>query len=77
MADDGLLGVINRPTSRLAPIYGLGSRRRRRKRRIEKIKMSAVIPVYYCGNPAKLNTSWSNDNPGRRFFECKKFGSEF
>ncbi|MBA0561087.1 hypothetical protein Golob_017940, partial [Gossypium lobatum] len=25
--------------------------------------MPGVIPVCYCGNPAKLNTSWSNDNP--------------
>ncbi|MBA0629487.1 hypothetical protein Godav_024036 [Gossypium davidsonii] len=39
--------------------------------------MPKVIPVCYCGNPAKLNTSWSNDNPGRRFFRCKKFGSGF
>ncbi|KAH1098449.1 hypothetical protein J1N35_015370, partial [Gossypium stocksii] len=36
-----------------------------------------VIPVCYCENPAKLNMSWSNDNPGRRFFGCKKFGSRF
>ncbi|TYH06939.1 hypothetical protein E1A91_A08G182400v1 [Gossypium mustelinum] len=36
-----------------------------------------VIPVCYCGNPAKLNTSWSNDNPGRRFFGRKKFSSGF
>ncbi|KAB2005402.1 hypothetical protein ERO13_D11G247150v2, partial [Gossypium hirsutum] len=36
-----------------------------------------VIPVCYCGNLAKLNTSWSNDNLGRRFFGCKKFGSGF
>ncbi|MBA0813532.1 hypothetical protein Gohar_027377 [Gossypium harknessii] len=39
--------------------------------------MPEVIPVCYCGNAAKLNTSWSNDNPGRRFFGCKKFGSGF
>ncbi|MBA0551958.1 hypothetical protein Golob_022803, partial [Gossypium lobatum] len=24
--------------------------------------MPIVISVCYCGNPAKLNTSWSNDN---------------
>ncbi|TYG56483.1 hypothetical protein ES288_D08G067300v1 [Gossypium darwinii] len=41
------------------------------------MEMPRVIPVCYYGNPAKLNTSWSNDNPGRRFFRCKKFGSEF
>ncbi|KAB2062827.1 hypothetical protein ES319_A10G177000v1 [Gossypium barbadense] len=39
--------------------------------------MPQVILVCYCGNPAKLNTSWSNDNPSRRFFGCKKFGSGF
>ncbi|KAB2015962.1 hypothetical protein ERO13_D08G061401v2 [Gossypium hirsutum] len=41
------------------------------------MEMPRVIPVCYYGNPAKLNTSWSNDNPGRRFFRCKKFGSGF
>ncbi|MBA0570500.1 hypothetical protein Golob_004151, partial [Gossypium lobatum] len=39
--------------------------------------MLTVIPVCYCGNLAKLITSWSNDNPGSRFFGCKKFGSGF
>ncbi|TYJ23435.1 hypothetical protein E1A91_A08G191700v1 [Gossypium mustelinum] len=39
--------------------------------------MPEVIPVCYCGNLAKLNTSWSNDNPGMRFFRCKKFGNRF
>ncbi|KAK9036923.1 hypothetical protein V6N11_021846 [Hibiscus sabdariffa] len=28
-----------------------------------------------CGFPAQLRTSWSNDNPGRRFFGCKNHGS--
>ncbi|MBA0639996.1 hypothetical protein Goklo_022986, partial [Gossypium klotzschianum] len=41
------------------------------------MEMFEVIPVCYCGNLAKLNTSWSNGNPGRRFFGCKKFGSGF
>ncbi|MBA0570156.1 hypothetical protein Golob_003840 [Gossypium lobatum] len=41
------------------------------------MEMLEVIPVCYCGNPAILNTSWSNDNSGRRFFGCKKFGSRF
>ncbi|TYI57361.1 hypothetical protein E1A91_D11G275200v1, partial [Gossypium mustelinum] len=41
------------------------------------MNMPEVIPVCYCGNLAKLNTSWSNDNLGRRFFGCKKFGSGF
>ncbi|MBA0632531.1 hypothetical protein Godav_001251 [Gossypium davidsonii] len=39
--------------------------------------MLEMILVCYCRNPAKLNTSWSNDNPGRGFFGCKKFGSGF
>ncbi|TYH24821.1 hypothetical protein ES288_A03G120100v1 [Gossypium darwinii] len=41
------------------------------------MEMPKVIPVCCCGNPAKINTSWSNDNPGRRFFGCKKFGNGF
>ncbi|MBA0798615.1 hypothetical protein Gohar_009191, partial [Gossypium harknessii] len=41
------------------------------------MEMPEVIAVCYCGNPTKLNTSWSNDSPGRRFFGCKKFGSGF
>ncbi|KAH1084398.1 hypothetical protein J1N35_024159 [Gossypium stocksii] len=41
------------------------------------MEMPEVILVCYCGNPAKLNMSWSNDNPGRRFFGCKKFGNGF
>ncbi|MBA0604749.1 hypothetical protein Godav_017391 [Gossypium davidsonii] len=39
--------------------------------------MPKMISMCYGGNPAKLNTSWSNDNPGRRFFWCEKFGSGF
>ncbi|MBA0666466.1 hypothetical protein Goklo_002871, partial [Gossypium klotzschianum] len=41
------------------------------------MEMPEVIPVCYCGNLAKLNTYWSNNNPGRRFFGCKKFDSGF
>ncbi|KAB2053940.1 hypothetical protein ES319_A12G220900v1 [Gossypium barbadense] len=41
------------------------------------MEMPEVIPVCYCGNLAKLNMYWSNDNPGRRFFGCNKFGSRF
>ncbi|MBA0816477.1 hypothetical protein Gohar_001138 [Gossypium harknessii] len=36
-----------------------------------------MILVCYCRNLAKLNMSLSNDNPGRGFFGCKKFGSGF
>ncbi|KAB2047549.1 hypothetical protein ERO13_A13G051550v2 [Gossypium hirsutum] len=41
------------------------------------MKMPEVVPVCHCRNPAKLNMSWSNDNPDRRFFGCKKFDSRF
>ncbi|TYG84143.1 hypothetical protein ES288_D01G226200v1 [Gossypium darwinii] len=41
------------------------------------MEMPKVTPTCYCGNPTKLNMSWSNDNPGWRFFGCKKFGSGF
>ncbi|KAL4280746.1 hypothetical protein GQ457_03G020470 [Hibiscus cannabinus] len=34
-----------------------------------------AFPVCGCGFPAQLKTSWSNDNPGRRFFYCKNHGS--
>ncbi|CAH9137507.1 unnamed protein product [Cuscuta epithymum] len=26
----------------------------------------------YCGIPAKILTSWTNDNPGRRFLACSR-----
>ncbi|KAH1064141.1 hypothetical protein J1N35_029128, partial [Gossypium stocksii] len=50
---------------------------RRKRRRKEEMDMPTVIPVCYYGNPANLKTSWSNNNPGRRFFQCKKCGSGF
>ncbi|KAG4215917.1 hypothetical protein ERO13_A01G209050v2 [Gossypium hirsutum] len=37
------------------------------------MEIPTVIPMCYCGNIANLRTSWSNDNPGRRFFGCKKY----
>ncbi|MBA0803561.1 hypothetical protein Gohar_013755, partial [Gossypium harknessii] len=48
-----------------------------RKRRRGKMNTPEVILMCYCGNLAKLNTSWSNDNLGRRFFGFKKFGNGF
>ncbi|KAB2097170.1 hypothetical protein ERO13_A01G145614v2 [Gossypium hirsutum] len=39
--------------------------------------MPEVILECSCGDLAKLIMSWSNDNPGRRFFGCNKFGSRF
>ncbi|TYJ45956.1 hypothetical protein E1A91_A02G090400v1 [Gossypium mustelinum] len=41
------------------------------------MEMSTAILVCYCENPANLNTSWSNDNSGRRFFGCKKYENGF
>ncbi|KAK8588904.1 hypothetical protein V6N13_087797 [Hibiscus sabdariffa] len=32
------------------------------------------IPKCNCGQDADLKTSWSNVNPGRRFFDCSKYG---
>ncbi|KAL4351750.1 hypothetical protein GQ457_06G019870 [Hibiscus cannabinus] len=33
------------------------------------------IPKCNCGLDADLRTSWSNANPGRRFFGCSKYGA--
>ncbi|MBA0571592.1 hypothetical protein Golob_001976 [Gossypium lobatum] len=41
------------------------------------MEMSVVTPVCYCRNPAKLNTSWSNDNPSMRFLGVKSLGVSF
>ncbi|KAK8574483.1 hypothetical protein V6N13_034247 [Hibiscus sabdariffa] len=35
----------------------------------------SAFPLCGCGFSAQLRTSWSNDNPGRRFFGCKNHGS--
>ena len=26
----------------------------------------------FCGNPAQLMVSWTDRNPGRRFFRCRE-----
>lgn len=41
------------------------------------MEIPIVFPVWYFGNSINLRTSWSNDNLGRRFFGCKKYGSGF
>ncbi|TYG84466.1 hypothetical protein ES288_D01G252800v1 [Gossypium darwinii] len=41
------------------------------------MEIPTVIPMCYYGNKANLRTSWFNDNSGRRFFGCKKYGSGF
>ncbi|PPD83937.1 hypothetical protein GOBAR_DD19126 [Gossypium barbadense] len=37
------------------------------------MEMSNVILVCFFRNLVNLKTFWSNDNPDRRFFECKKY----
>ncbi|KAL4310495.1 hypothetical protein GQ457_01G035680 [Hibiscus cannabinus] len=34
-----------------------------------------AFPICGCEFPAQLIISWSNDNPGRRFFCCKNYDS--
>ncbi|XP_065872234.1 uncharacterized protein [Euphorbia lathyris] len=31
--------------------------------------------ICHCGIQAPLSTSWSDSNPGRRYFNCKNFGT--
>nr|KAJ0212668.1 hypothetical protein LSAT_V11C400219700 [Lactuca sativa] len=31
--------------------------------------------LYFCGNVAVVQTSWTSQNPGRRFYACPKMGS--
>nr|GMC80076.1 uncharacterized protein LOC109191851 [Ipomoea batatas] len=33
---------------------------------------STSIPICQCSQPLQLRTSWTNDNPGRRFWVCTK-----
>ncbi|MBA0573839.1 hypothetical protein Golob_001096 [Gossypium lobatum] len=39
--------------------------------------MPEMILVCYCRNPAKLNTSWSNDNLSRGFFGVRNLAVDF
>ncbi|KAL4297468.1 hypothetical protein GQ457_12G008700 [Hibiscus cannabinus] len=32
-------------------------------------------PICRCGKPVMLKTSWSDENPGRRFFGCNNYGN--
>ncbi|KAL4349001.1 hypothetical protein GQ457_17G006990 [Hibiscus cannabinus] len=45
---------------------------RRATSRMSGMDEPIVLPVYGCGFPAQLKISWSNDNPGRRFFWLQK-----
>ncbi|KAK9024975.1 hypothetical protein V6N11_064876 [Hibiscus sabdariffa] len=51
-----------------------GGLRRVATRMGEMEELIAVL-ICGCGVPAHLRTSWSNDNPGRRFFGCKNHDS--
>ncbi|KAI5347821.1 hypothetical protein L3X38_000708 [Prunus dulcis] len=31
-------------------------------------------PIFQCGNQCRLTTSWTNNNPGRRFWGCADYG---
>ncbi|KAG5599119.1 hypothetical protein H5410_030489, partial [Solanum commersonii] len=33
--------------------------------------------VCLCGTPPILKISWTNDNSGRRFLDCRHYGSSF
>ncbi|CAN1184297.1 hypothetical protein LINPERHAP2_LOCUS36890, partial [Linum perenne] len=32
----------------------------------------ATIPVCLCGETTIITTSWTEENPGRRFLSCKR-----
>ncbi|KAK8601565.1 hypothetical protein V6N12_051395 [Hibiscus sabdariffa] len=38
--------------------------------------METGVPICRCGLKAKIATSWTDDNPGRRFFGYKYYGRE-
>ncbi|KAK8627767.1 hypothetical protein V6N13_135369 [Hibiscus sabdariffa] len=40
----------------------------------EGMEEPIAFPVCGCGFSAQLRTSWSNDNPGMRFFGCNNYG---
>ncbi|KAL4311510.1 hypothetical protein GQ457_01G005740 [Hibiscus cannabinus] len=40
---------------------------------VEQMEGTNSSPLCYCGVPAALRTSWTKDNPGRRFFGCPNF----
>ncbi|KAL4272525.1 hypothetical protein GQ457_13G023110 [Hibiscus cannabinus] len=39
--------------------------------------MEVGIPICRCGLKVKVVVSWTDDNPGRRFYGCKNYGREF
>lgn len=36
--------------------------------------LQIAIPTYHCGKTFALKYSWTNLNPGKRFFGCRKYG---
>ena len=50
-----------------------------RKIQQSKRKIPCQAVLYFCGIPAPMKTSWKNDNPITRFYDCASMsnGSEF
>ncbi|MBA0589348.1 hypothetical protein Gorai_018099 [Gossypium raimondii] len=38
------------------------------------MELPYAILVCYCGSSASFRTSWSNENPRRRVFDCENYG---
>ncbi|CAL1382811.1 unnamed protein product [Linum trigynum] len=36
-----------------------------------------AAPFCHCGEPTDLKTSWTEANPGRRFYGCSRYGVRF
>ncbi|CAL1354352.1 unnamed protein product [Linum trigynum] len=34
-----------------------------------------TTPFYHCGEPTNLKTSWTEANPGIRFYGCRRYGT--
>ncbi|CAL1377189.1 unnamed protein product [Linum trigynum] len=34
-----------------------------------------AAPFCHCGEPTDLKTSWTEANPGRRFYGCSRYGT--
>nr|XP_027102658.1 uncharacterized protein LOC113723898 [Coffea arabica] len=40
----------------------------------ESEEVTTVPVTCHCGKASKLRTSWTDENPGRRFFCCENYG---
>ncbi|KAB2002383.1 hypothetical protein ES319_D11G062900v1 [Gossypium barbadense] len=41
------------------------------------MELPYAILECYCGLSASFRTSWSNENPRRRVFDCENYGHRF